>query len=429
MVTLLRIYLYWSVLWGFMVHPALGLKSLAQPMLLGMDLLVMSISATYIAIHLFDTKRDVLQTQARWASLACVLLLAYGLTVTALLGNSVIEAAKYLGALVRPMLVLIALGIHVLRAPSTDANSLFALLRNDIIFVMSAQLAVATLQKFIPQVGADFISSLSEQQSAVYALAEGHVSGTFANSIDLAYFLVAAYIVLTQQHWQSRLAPPVLLTVVCVLFTVATGSLTSQICLGVYIVYLWLRSLSENSRQTALICGSAIAGVVLYNELSIVAPIILDKVDDMMLSRLGLVFVSIPGLASSMPQRLLTGSGADFDAILTLLNNLPDVPLVFTYEDATSVINDVFWVALVLSIGLPAAVLFIYRMARLFQAYVGAALGADATQNLVRAIWLVVILAGLLNQILLVRPFTLTLTLGLLPLAMANRAPRRNTSA
>lgn len=419
MVALLRAYLYWSVLWGFMVHPALGLKSLVPPMLVGMDLLVMGICTVYIAANSFIRDESPLDWQIRSASFACGFLLAYGLAVTAVMGSSAIEAAIYLAVLIRPMLILIALAIHLRAPPVGDAIALFGKLRGDLLLLVGAQLTIATLQKISPEIGGEFIASLGETQSAVYALAQGDVSGTFANSIDLSYFLLAAYIVLTQRHWQQRLAPPIMLTGIFAFYSNATGSLAAEICLWVYIGYLWLRALSESNRKLAVLFGALLSVGGIYINLSTIGPAIVDKVDDMMLSRLGLIYVSIPGLYATMPGRLLSGSGADFNAILTLLNNLPDVPLVFTYEEATSVINDVFWVALLLSLGAPAAFLFIYRMAQLFKAYVARSLGTEPTRNLIWTIWLVVFLAGMMNQILLVRPFTLTLTLGLLPLAMA----------
>jgi hypothetical protein len=427
MVTFLRVYLYWSVLWGFTVHPAIGLKSLAPSLLLGIDLLVMGVCAAYTAAHLLDNDVSALSRQIRWSSFTCAFLLAYGLAVTAAMGGSTLEAAKYLAVLIRPMLILIALAIHLRIAPRHEAGTLFHTLRSDLLLLVGAQLAVATLQKISPALGGEFIASLGETQSAAYALAEGDVSGTFANSIDLAYFLLAAYIVLTQQHWQQRLAPPLLLSSIFVFYSDATGSLAGEICLWVYVSYLWLRSLSRANRTLALTIGSVLGITAAYVNLSTIGPAFVDKVDNMLLSRLGLIFVSIPALYSTLPQRLLSGSGADFNAILTLLNNLPDVPLVFTYEDATSVINDVFWVALLLSIGAPVAFFFVYRMAQLFKAYIATSMGPQPTRDLVWAIWLAVLLAGLLNQILLIRPFALTLTLGLLPLAMA--APPQRYSA
>ena len=201
-------------------------------------------------------------------------------------------------------------------------------------------------------------------------------------------------------------------------FVNATGSLTANICIWIYIGYLWLRSLSYANRRLAVIFLALISVIGFYINFSTVSLAIVEKVDDMMLSRLGLIFSSIPGLYATMPQRLLSGSGADFNAILTLLNNLPDVPLVFTYEGASSVINDVFWGALLLAFGAPTAFFFVYRMAQLFKVYIARSAGAKQTLNLVWVIWLIVFLAGLMNQILLVRPFTLALTLGLLPLAM-----------
>jgi len=429
MIAFLRVYLYWSVLWGFLVYPALGLKSLVPPLLLGIDMLTMGVCTLYGVAHFFDRVASPLSRQIQLASFACVFLIAYGLAVTASMGGSMVEAAMYLGALIRPMLILIAVAIHLRTSPSGRASTLYKILRIDLLLLVGAQLAIATLQKINPTLGSEFIPSLVETQSAAYALAEGDVSGTFANSIDLAYFLVAAFIVLTQRHWALHLAPPILLTCVFAFFVNATGSLAANICLWVYLGYLWLHSLSGTNRRLAMIFVALISVIWFYMNLSTVSLAVIEKLDDMMLSRLGLIFSSIPGLYANMPQRLLSGSGADFNAILTLLNNLPDVPLVFTYEAASSVINDVFWGALLLSIGAPAAFFFVYRMAQLFKVYIARSVGDKQTKNLVWVVWIIIFLAGMVNQILLVRTFTLVLTLGLLPLAMGSFHTRANSYA
>lgn len=418
MIAFLRIYLYWSVLWGFVAHPALGMRSLVSPLLLGMDLLVMGGCSLYIGIHLFKGDRSPLRRQIHLASFACVFLLAYGLAISAYMGSSLVDASMYVAALLRPMLILIAAAIYLLTSPPRRALALYKRLRVDILLLVGAQLAIATMQLISPALGGEFIPSLTETQSAVYALALGHVSGTFSNSIDLAYFLLAAYISLTLRTWQRRLAPPILMSGMFAFYSNATGSLTGQICLWAYIGYLWLRSLSRTNRRVAVFFGIVSSASVVVTYSSIISSAIIDKFDDMMLSRLGLIFVSIPSLSSTMPQRLLTGSGADFNAILSLLNNLPVVPLMFTYPQAASAINDVFWVAMMLAIGMPVTCFYVYRMMQLFRMYIARSQGAKSTQNLVWTIWFIVFLAGMLNQILVVRPFTLTLTLGLLPLAM-----------
>lgn len=418
MIAILRAYLYWSVLWGFLAHPALSLKGMIPTLLIGIDLLTMGVCAVYSATVLLSRVATPLSHRIHQASFSCAFLIGYGLTVTAAIGGSVGEAAIFIGALIRPMLILIAVACFLLTSPPRPAIGLYKMLRFDLLLLVGVQLAIATLQKINPALGGEFIPALATTQSAIYALAEGDVSGTFANSIDLAFFLIAAFIVLTQRYWIWRLAPPLLLTCVLTFFINATGSLTANICIWIYIGYLWLRSLSYPNRWMAVIFLVLISFIGFYTNFSSISLAIIEKVDNMMLSRLGLIFSSIPGLYAAMPQRLLSGSGADFNAILSLLNNLPDVPLVFTYEGASSVINDVFWVALLLAFGAPTAFFFIYRMAQLFKAYLARSAGAMQTLNLVWVIWLIVFLAGLMNQILLVRTFTLALTLGLLPLAM-----------
>jgi len=413
----LRVYLYWSVLWGLFMHPALGLKPVIPGLLIGMDTLLLLVSCAYIWSRrpLLAMSQD---RQILGRSLQPLLALAvYGLGITALHGGSLVDAAKYVGVLVRPLFVMLALFVWTRVERRSQPAHLLATLRLDFALLATVQMLIAGLQLVDPATGAEFIAALNDNSSAVWALEDGDVSGTFANSIDLSYFLLAAYVVLTLPAWQRVRLPSLLLTGLYGFFIDATGSDAATVCFGLYAFYLCLRTLSRPAQRTVLVSLGVLGVVGVLGMGDQLIDRVVAKVDNMMLSRLGLLFVSVPEMVSYQPAKLITGMGGDFEVVLAALRSLPEVPLVFTYDESAIVINDVFWVALTLAFGLPMLSWLLWRMAQIFRAYVQGGAWPLHLFRLDNMLLLIIFLAGLINQIILVRSFSVALLLGLVPIA------------
>lgn len=426
MLGFLRAYLYWTVLWGFLAHPTFGLLKAVPALLLGADAAMMLVTGIYV-LHNSKNLRGFQERQVVRSTALCLLIFAaYGLAITVGKGGDLLDGAKYMGVLVRPVLTLLALYVYA-HTPSRKTPSpakLRRTLNRDLLLLVTAQLAVATLQLLDPLAGADFVAVFVETQSAAAALEDGDVSGTFANSIDLAYFLVAAYMALTAGHWRRQRAPSLVLTVVLGYFTYATGSVAAAVCFTLYALYLYIRLIKPRARRALLVLCAATGAALLFANAELVTELVTAKIENMMFSRLGLIFISLPAIAQINPLTLITGTGADFTVVDALLKSLPEVPLVFTYEDVASVINDVFWVAMVLAIGLPAVAYYLFKSSKLFVAYFQGPSTSRQTRSLLMMIALVIFLAGWLNQILAVRSFTTALLIGLLPLAVELARPR-----
>jgi len=429
MLQALRAYLYCTVLVGFLTLPGVGLRAIVPALLTAADLLLISICAVYIGHGWSGLKHSEGLQPLRRALIMLAVTVVYGLAVTAGSAGALVEAAKYLGALCRAPLILMAIYVHAHTGVRPTPAQVYRTLRHDFALLSGIQMSVAALQLIWPSVGIHFIGDYAEGQSARAALEEGDVSGTFANSIDMAYFLMAAYVTLTLAMWQRGRAPALWMTALFGFFVYATGSVAASVCMGLYAGYLHVRPWPLNIRRFVPTAVAVLGLGALYLHFDALATAVIDKVDNMMLSRLGLLFVSLPALVESQPLRLLTGFGLDFEVILGVLRDLPEVPLVFLYDESAVVINDVFWAALVLGLGAPLVALALTRLAHLFAAF----LGADSRHPEQRSLWgvfvLVLLLAGLLNQILLVRPFVAGLLLGLAPLALSHAMRSRSRTA
>ena len=427
MLTGLRVYLYLAVLAGLFASPLVGLGTLVPTLFLLMDALL--IAGCSIFVLRSGRSRAGLRAGRvmRVAAVSLALVAAYGLLSTAQQGGSVGDAAKYVGALSRAVLVLLAILALALSTRAPKAANVHRVLRRDFILLAGFQISVATLQLLLPSVGGNFIGEFAEGQSARAAFEEGDVSGTFANSIEFAYFLFAAYAALTLGSWRRDRSPGLVMTVLFGFFIWASGSAAATVCFLVYSGFLICRTWRTGTRRfvgTALGTGAC---VLAYLNAGLLAELVLGKIDNMMLSRLGLLFVSVPALLEREPVRILTGFGLDFEGILAVLRSLPEVPLVFTYEGSAVVINDVFWAALLLGFGAPAMAFALWRLGGLFSAFLGADAGDAERRNLFRILIFICLMAGMLNQILVVRPFAVGLVLGMAPLALSAALLRRGS--
>jgi len=420
MINLLRFYLYWSVLWGFLAHPVFGIKEIVSQLIIAVDLTVMGAASAYSVFSLFDKKTLYLQSRVRKSLLASFILIAYGIAITKIMDGSITDAIVYLAVLIRPIILLLGFAISLSYPKTQPVKDTYENLKIDMGILVCIQMSIGILQIAFPSIGGQFVVSLKDTQSAIWAFEEGDISGTFPNSIDMAYFLISGYFVLTLQNWFIRKRPSLGMTSLFGYFIYNTGSVTAIICFLLYVTFIYGRSLTYQnilylSNFIALLLISvtiSLSGLVWMGlvEFSSITIPINDKIDNMMLSRLGLIFISIPAVIATIPWRLLIGCGPDFNAVLSILNSLPDVPLGLTESSSVMIINDVFWIALILSLGVPMTIFYLYHLVVLFKScYINY---TNSTKNLINIILVIIFVAGFFNQILLVRPFVISIILG-----------------
>ncbi|MGC3999869.1 MAG: hypothetical protein QM767_21465 [Anaeromyxobacter sp.] len=418
----LRIYLYGACLWGLLCLPGAGLGPAAPAILAVIDAMPLLLLAVSLASWRAWERTRLSLLQLLGIALLAGLAVA-NVAVTALSSGSVLDGVKYLAALARPLTLLAALGLH--RAASDASGEDRAVYRSvllrDLRVIVVVHFAAAAVQRVFPGVGERLIPLVSETQSGLAALAEHDVSGFFPNSIDFSYLTVAAYLVLhAERMFVERRRPPLWSTVVFGAFAAASGSDASVVCFAMVVAAGWLAPLPTAKRRRMAGGAAVLGALVAAATAGIWQGALLLKIDNMMLSRFGLLFVSTPLMIAEHPGVLLTGLGGDFHVIEAAIKALPQVPLVFTYDDVTQVINDVFWVGLMLSLGAPLALAYVLSWRSLFN-------GACSLPTASRAIspasvvLAIVIFAGFFNQILLVRSFYSALCVGLFALRYAPR--------
>jgi hypothetical protein len=414
MLSLFRILLYTSTCWG--VLPLFGLKEVVPFFLTTFDVLPIVIA---VGITVFRPKAISLGKLSLFQK-TCIsglgLLLLANLYTVVSKGGEAFAAIQYITALLRPVSIAVLL-ISVLNRSkhSTEVRYItYRLLLRDVKMIITLQFLAAGLQVVAPTVGALLIPSIGEFQSGFAALDEGDVSGLLPNSIDFAYLAVAAYVVLVLDLVRRRnRAPNFLFTAIFAYFINRSGSDAATVCFIGFALWIYSSSIGLQVKKFLSAITVFMTLMLLVVNGAVLEQMLIDKIDNMMLSRLGLLFISAPQLISEQPSFLLTGLGPDFQMIAGVLSGLPETLAVLAEEAGSTIVNDVFWFATVVSLGIPLAFSYTAGMLQLISKLCTPEAFNGSFPRLFRVIVAIIIFAGLFNQILLVRSFYTVLLVGM----------------
>lgn len=421
MLSLGRFYLYAATSWG--VAAALGLGSLLPGFLLALDVMPILVAI------------GILMTRFRRISVGKATLGNVTVAITIFLfilgnffssnsrGGSVVLAAQYWGALLRPIgiALLVLTALHTARYSEKQRRKIHRTLLRDLKIVIGIQFLAAACQVIAPEIGRVFIPTISETQSAFAALEEGDVSGFMPNSIDFAYMSVAGFIVLSLESLRGRRRPPgIAVTTVFVFFVYMSGSFAALLSLGIFISWLHIERLQQQTRRRLTVGITVLVMTLGFLNAGDWQEALSAKIENMMLSRLGLLLVTAPQLVVAQPSVLVLGLGPDFEMITGVLSTLPDALAVLSEKGGETIINDVFWFALIISLGMPLAfgysagmLYLLWRICKIF-------IHENQVKTLFSALAVVIVIGGFFNQILLVRSFYTPLLIGLFVLTLRN---------
>ncbi|OWP36952.1 hypothetical protein CEG88_26025, partial [Klebsiella aerogenes] len=153
-----------------------------------------------------------------------------------------------------------------------------------------------------PEIGKLFIPVISETQSGLAALEEGDVSGLLPNSIDFAYMSVAAFIVLSLESLRNRRRPPrIAVSALFASFVYLSGSYAALLCLGIFIGWMYVERLNQSTRRGVVVSIMIIVTTLGFLNAGGWQEALSAKLENMMLSRLGLLLITAPQLVIAQP--------------------------------------------------------------------------------------------------------------------------------
>lgn len=321
---------------------------------------------------------------------------------------NILDALSYTVVLFRSY-VLCVFGLVLIRI-----NKELGFQSNKLISDMNVYLVfnffIVLIQFLYPSFGRMFIPVISEKQSSFLALElDGDASGCFANTIELAYF---SLVVVILNLIQSKNNFPILIVMVGLVNVYLSGSLAT------FFVFVFvLAAFILKDKIIGKIYLSLFLFVLLILYYGVLNSIVLRTIDNMYLSRLGLLFNVFPHWVSLDFSNLFFGNMPDFSNLANTFYLLDNRLAIFDELNTGTVINDTFWLALVFSYGLPITCLLIigyfFCMKEILMQSV------SSFGSLYKIILLSIFILGCFNQVLLVRVFSIPFVFGLISLALS----------
>lgn len=281
----------------------------------------------------------------------------------------------------------------------------FKKILSDFNFYLFVQFVIVIIQQILPSIGILFIPISGEAQSSFRVLETGYSTGSFANSIELAFFALVLFVFNLRVNSIINVVMA-FVSLLIIYFTGSKGALFLALVSFIYHQYVY-GHLGKYKPLFFFLCFSILVSFITVNY-NLLLEQISARVDNMYLSRLGIMFEVFPSWYSENWYNVVIGSLPDFKNISLIFSKLPTTLAIFEEENRGSVINDTYWFALIISYGL---VIFLFVISMLLN---GICIITNELYGLnrkyyQRLILLLILSIGLINQVLMVRTFYMPL--------------------
>lgn len=231
----------------------------------------------------------------------------------------------------------------------------------------------------------------------------GNYSLVFANTIDLSFLLLILYTILVHNKSLSFIKR-LIFTLIMFLPILRTGSLIT------FAVFLFISFVNLTYNKIKI---RTIISILLIITISVIAYHFRDEIEKIIeiakLSRLGMIFQTLPDFIREMSFDTFFGVGCDGNIVLNKVNSYPNPVhmLVNAKSGDISMFGDVYWVALTVFHGIIGTCLIIYTYYIVYKAVLHNEY-IDSTflyKKIIYCLFFEIIILGFLNQVLVVKTF------------------------
>lgn len=415
----LRLYFYLSCLWGGV---AIFISAeLVNTIIKAYD--VFFIIFALISLPFFSVSSWLINKKVFTALISVFIISIYLILHTIYVGTNIFEVLSYHIAYLR-FFFLLLFCLNIIQdflKYNIEYDRIFRLLKFDFNIITFVLVMAMLVQMLLPSVGHNIIPVISKYQSGLRALEEGNYSSIFPNTIDYAFFLIVSIIFcharvsLFYSSYGLVTLLSIFILTISVLFTGSEAALGASLLVSTFFFKGYIK------REIYISCIGILAVILISwvaYESDIVQVALGNKIDNMMLSRLGLLFVVVPDVINTDPLALIFGYTPDFSNMVLVFRELPNSLDIFQYDSDKAIINDVFWFSLVMSYGIPCLLFLLYCTYNIFSEILS---GHKDIISFRRVIIVVVLFIGMFNQIFMVRSFIVPLAYVLLVYSYALR--------
>lgn len=280
-------------------------------------------------------------------------------------------------------------------------------IQKHIYISFSIVLCIAFLQILFGMPMMTFFQPLTSNTSLVLRVyAAGDIMGPFKNSIGLAYFLLITFVLILFDK-RIEFAKLMLLLPFVIIALIYAGSI------AVLLAFFFVIAIKYTYKKHILkVFLSIILSILFCLILIIYRTEISVFVSQTFYSRLGILFFTLPEFIKDFSFDTLFGIGTDLSVVFKKLMELPRTPLIFKWDGNAVSLADVYWVALLIYHGIIGLFLLFMSFFLLFKysmkvKYINRNFTNYDYPLMLQSIFLVILLLGLFNQILVVREFAL----------------------
>lgn len=406
-----RIYIYFLALGGFLASDLINKKTLYLNISNSLDFTFFLICSFFI---IYSTLKS--PNKNKIVTIAMIFLfffIPYTLIISIINNSEIGNSLRNIYAQTR---LIITLSAFLLLSEMLHSGMIFSIskkIKKDIYFLATIQISASFIQIFYPDIAIKIIPNVNPFDSSLRAfINDNEISGVFRNTIDFSFFLLASYIVLHALNLIENKKNHIAISLVFGFFIIKSGSMAAVVCFFTFFISTLIIRLKI---KTKLIIAIIISLVFLYFVIANIESISQElnaKIENMMLSRLGLIFISFPEMLSTIPLKIFFGISQDLSIVLQNIQNYSNAPTVFYIDEgATNLINDVYWLALLFTCGIPLGFLYIFILFKLWKQYSY----AEYKNSIFHTVVLMVLFIGFFNQVIFIRSFIYVLILGILP--------------
>lgn len=222
------------------------------------------------------------------------------------------------------------------------------------------------------------------------------VSATFINTIEFSFYIIGLFIIFI--YTEKRMAFKLCIFAITCFVVFASRSSASLLCIFLITFYAFFDK--KINRYIGYTLGSiASFTFILFNINYLEWYFFISH----KFGRLGILHFTLPSFISSGFKNTLFGIGSDSKVVYETISKYDQVPLMLLYDAGYSSFKDVYWVALLVHLGIITFSLLLYILIDLFR--LAKQTNTPLKFILVTFLWIVIFL-GFINQVLDVKSFS-----------------------
>mgnify|MGYP004702923357 CR=1 FL=1 len=341
--------------------------------------------------------------------IANVLLFSFLLIFFTIINNgNFLDAILRLGVVFR----FLPLCLLILSLDNTYKLKITSLFLKLVKYTFLIQLIIGVIQVIGGESAMKFFlpTVINESSTSQGVTALGEIFGTFANTIDYSFFLVASFSILIAF---KTIKLKSIFTPIVVFLTLSSGS-TAGFALTLISIYIFIETPNKKYLLTFAVVNFIILSFIYYSNFQ---PNLIELYSGLYNSRLGMILFTLPEFLNTSVINGFFGLGADKEVIYQIVSNFKNVPLIFIADQSVNALDDVYYVSTIIQNGIVGLILLLYIFYKIFKN----SLSLISKENikikkLLIFLFFMIASGSLFNQILHVRSFSLLfwITIGIL---------------